>query len=83
VIASKAGAPTHPDWYHNLVANPAAHIEQATDAGIVTFDATAAPVAGPERDRLFAIFSAGNPGFAGYQEKTSRVIPAVALHRTN
>ena len=82
VIASKGGAPTNPDWYHNLVANPEVHVEQATDAGIVTFDATAEPVTDAERDRLFGIFSARNPGFAGYQEKTSRVIPVVALHRT-
>jgi deazaflavin-dependent oxidoreductase (nitroreductase family) len=80
IVASKGGAPTNPDWYHNLVANPAVHVEQSTDAGILTFDATAEPVSGAERDKLFAIFSANNPGFAGYQEKTSRVIPVVALH---
>ncbi|MEO7122772.1 MAG: nitroreductase family deazaflavin-dependent oxidoreductase, partial [Lacisediminihabitans sp.] len=80
VIASKAGAPTSPDWYHNLVANPEVHVEQSTDAGIVAFDATAQALEREERDRLFAIFGAANPGFAAYQEKTSRVIPVVAIH---
>ncbi|WP_349902787.1 nitroreductase family deazaflavin-dependent oxidoreductase [Parafrigoribacterium humi] len=83
VIASKAGAPTSPDWYHNLVANPEVHVEQSTDAGIVTFDATAEVLERPERDRLFAIFSAANPGFADYQTKTTRIIPVVKLNRTN
>jgi deazaflavin-dependent oxidoreductase (nitroreductase family) len=81
VIASKAGAPTNPDWYQNLVANPEVKVEQATDSGIVSYDATAEVVERAERDRLFGVFSAANPGFAGYQEKTSRVIPVVALHR--
>lgn len=80
VIASKAGAPTSPDWYHNLVANPEVHVEQSTDAGIVAFDATAQALEREERDRLFAIFSAANSGFAAYQERTSRVIPVVAIH---
>ncbi|WP_349897181.1 nitroreductase family deazaflavin-dependent oxidoreductase [Parafrigoribacterium soli] len=81
VIASKAGAPTNPDWYHNLIANPAVHVEQATDAGIVSYDATAEVLERSERDRLFGTFSAANPGFGQYQEKTARVIPVVALHR--
>ncbi|MET4781450.1 nitroreductase family deazaflavin-dependent oxidoreductase [Glaciihabitans sp. UYNi722] len=81
VIASKAGAPTNPDWYHNLRANPKASLELATDDGVERFDATATVVAGPERDRLYAEFSRSNPGFAAYQEKTDRVIPIVAFHR--
>lgn len=83
VIASKGGAPHNPDWYHNLIANPTVHVEQSTATGIVTFDAIAESLARAERDRLFAKFSAANPGFADYQTKTSRVIPVVALHRTN
>ena len=51
VVASKAGAPTSPDWYHNLVANPEVEVEFGDDH----FSATAVPiVSGPERDRLYA-----------------------------
>jgi deazaflavin-dependent oxidoreductase (nitroreductase family) len=83
VIASKAGAPTSPDWYHNLVAHPEVHVEQSTDAGIVAFDATAQVLKRAERDRLFDIFSAANPGFGDYQKKTTRVIPVVQLQRAS
>ncbi|MDF2435000.1 MAG: hypothetical protein JWP44_4631 [Mucilaginibacter sp.] len=81
VVASKAGAPTHPAWYHNLLANPKASLEIATDSGVKRMDATAETVTGTERDRLYAQFSRSNPGFAEYQEKTDRVIPIVAFHR--
>ncbi|MEP6478501.1 MAG: nitroreductase family deazaflavin-dependent oxidoreductase [Rhodoglobus sp.] len=81
VIASKAGAPTHPDWFHNLVANPTVHVDRATGTGIDSFDATAATVTGARRDELYAEFSASRPGFGAYQEKTDRVIPIVELHR--
>lgn len=81
VIASKGGAPTNPNWYHNLLAHSQVHVEKATDAGIETFYATAEPVTGEERDRLFAWMVEQAPGFGDYQEKTSRVIPVVALHR--
>jgi len=78
VFGSKAGAPTHPDWYHNLVANPTVTVE----LGDETYEATAT-VAGPEeRDRLFALQVERMPGFAAYQEGTTRVIPAVVLTRT-
>ena len=82
VIASKGGAPTNPDWYHNLVSHPGVHVEKATDDGIETFDATAEPIVGDERDRLFAWMVETAPGFGEYQEKTSRVIPVIALHRS-
>lgn len=81
VIASKAGSPEHPAWYHNLLANPAVGVEQATDHGIETYQATATPVAAPKRDELWAKFTERAPGFAGYQEKTSRVIPIVEISR--
>jgi deazaflavin-dependent oxidoreductase (nitroreductase family) len=77
VFASKAGAPRHPDWYLNLVAHPQVTVE----LGPETFPATARVVTGPERDRLYARQSEAMPGFAEYQEKTSRVIPVVALDR--
>jgi deazaflavin-dependent oxidoreductase (nitroreductase family) len=75
VFASKAGAPTNPDWYHNLVANPTVTVEVGTDS----FEATAAPLPREERDRVYGEQSALYPGFAEYQEKTTRVIPVVAL----
>jgi deazaflavin-dependent oxidoreductase (nitroreductase family) len=78
VVASKAGAPTSPDWYHNLVANPEVEVE----FGDERFAATAVPiVSGPERDRLFAAQVAVQPGFAEYEKSTTRVIPVVELRR--
>jgi deazaflavin-dependent oxidoreductase (nitroreductase family) len=75
VFASKAGAPTNPDWYHNLVANPKVSVEVGSDR----FDADAAPLTGEERDRLYAEQAKRFPGFKDYQERTTRVIPVVAL----
>ncbi len=75
VFASKAGAPTNPDWYHNLVANPDAVIEVGSD----TISVTATEVTGVEHDDLYAKQAGLYPGFAGYQAKTSRVIPVIAL----
>ena len=78
VIASKAGAPTSPDWYHNLVANPQVGVEKGDDR----FTATAVPItSGPERDRLYAAQVAVQPGFADYEKSTTRVIPVVELQR--
>jgi len=80
VIASKAGAPDNPAWYHNLLVHPEVRVEQATEHGVVEFEATAAPVDRELRDTLYARFSERNPGFAGYQENTDRIIPVVQLH---
>ncbi len=77
IFASKAGAPTNPDWYHNLVAHPGATIEVGTE----TFDVTATIVTGEERDRLYAKQAALHPGFADYQQKTTRQIPVIVLER--
>ena len=73
VFASKGGADTAPDWYHNLVANPAATVEVGTEK----YEATAKPLAGPERDRIYAEQARRTPQFGEYQEKTKRVIPVV------
>jgi deazaflavin-dependent oxidoreductase (nitroreductase family) len=79
VIASKAGAPTSPDWYHNLVANPQVEVEKGDDR----FTATAIPItSGPERDRLYAAQVAVQPGFADYEKATTRLIPVVELQRS-
>ncbi len=77
VFASKAGAPTNPDWYHNLVANPVVTVE----VGAETYEATATPLEGTERDEKYAEQARRYPGFAEYQEKTNRVIPVVELVR--
>jgi deazaflavin-dependent oxidoreductase (nitroreductase family) len=77
VFASKAGAPTDPDWYRNLVSHPRATVEVASE----TFEVDAEVVTSTERDRLYAIQSERYPGFAEYQEKTTRVIPVVLLQR--
>jgi deazaflavin-dependent oxidoreductase (nitroreductase family) len=77
IIASKGGSPTHPDWYHNLVANP----EVTVEVGAERFDAYARVAQGEERDRLFAAQAAVMPNFAEYQRKTSRQLPVVVLER--
>jgi deazaflavin-dependent oxidoreductase (nitroreductase family) len=77
VIASNAGAPAHPDWYHNLVANPAVTVEVAGQ----TYDATATPLVGEERDRVFARIAEDFPFFKDHQAGVSRTIPVVALER--
>lgn len=75
VIASKAGADTHPDWYHNLVAHPDVTVE----IGDRTISARAVPLEESERATTYAEQATRYPGFAEYQEKTDRVIPVVEL----
>jgi deazaflavin-dependent oxidoreductase (nitroreductase family) len=79
VVASKAGAPENPAWYHNLLANPTVHVEAAIDGGIEEYDATATPLPENERSQRYAEIGSSNPGFAAYQEKTERKIPLVRL----
>ncbi len=72
VIASKAGAPKHPAWFHNLRANPSVTVE----LGDRTYPARAVVTEGEERDRLYALISAG----AGeYEKNTDRVFPIIVL----
>jgi deazaflavin-dependent oxidoreductase (nitroreductase family) len=79
VFASKAGAPTNPDWYFNVVAHPEVEVEYGDE----TFSAVAHVVTGAERDRIFEAQVAQMPGFGEYQARTGgRVIPVVELHRT-
>ena len=75
IAASKGGAPTHPAWYHNLVANPDASIE--VDNRIVPVRAREA--SGEERDRLWNDHVAQLPEFGEYPKKTDRVIPMFVL----
>jgi deazaflavin-dependent oxidoreductase (nitroreductase family) len=77
IIASKGGAPTNPDWYHNLLANPLVTVETGTEQ----FQARATVAAEPERTRLYNQMVAMMPGFAGYQQKTTRIIPVIILTR--
>ena len=77
VIASKGGAPTNPDWFHNLRVNPEVTVELGTE----TFPARASVPEGAERDRLYDQMAAQMPGFAEYQRNTTRRIPVVVLER--
>ena len=77
IIASKGGNPKHPDWYHNVVANPDVTVE----VGGERFQARARVTEGAERQRLFDAQAAVMPNFAEYQEKTSRQIPVIVLER--
>jgi deazaflavin-dependent oxidoreductase (nitroreductase family) len=77
VFASKGGADTNPDWYHNLLANPRAQIEVGTDR----FDVTARTATDDEREPIWSAQKADYSGFAGYEQRTSRQIPVVILER--
>jgi deazaflavin-dependent oxidoreductase (nitroreductase family) len=77
VFASRAGAPTNPDRYRNLVAHPRASVEVGTEI----FEVEAEVASPAERDRLYAIQAERYPGLAEYQEKTTRVIPVILLRR--
>jgi deazaflavin-dependent oxidoreductase (nitroreductase family) len=77
VIASKGGEPTHPDWYHNLVAHPEATVEVGSEA----FPVRAEVAQGAERRRLFDQQAALMPFFAEYERTTAREIPVVVLTR--
>ncbi len=77
VFASKAGADTNPDWYHNLRAHPQARIEVGTE----TLEVTARVLDAAEREPVWEEQKARYPGFADYETKTDRVIPVVMLVR--
>ena len=79
IIASKAGAPTHPDWYYNILAHPLVTVEVSTEQ----FQAQAAIASEPERTRLYNKMVEVMPGFAEYQQKTTRVIPVITLTRVS
>ena len=78
VIASKGGAPTHPDWYYNLHANPDVTVEVGTES----FPARATITTGAERQSLFDQMAARMPNFAEYQRNTVRQLPVIVLERT-
>lgn len=79
IIASKAGAPTNPDWYYNILAHPDITLEVGTER----FKAHATVPERQERDRIFADVARQAPGFGEYQKNSPRIIPVIVLARTN
>jgi deazaflavin-dependent oxidoreductase (nitroreductase family) len=77
VFASAGGAPTHPGWYHNLLAHPDVTVEVGTQ----TFDAIAAVTKDSERDRLWIKGVELYPSLAEHQAKTTRQTPVIVLSR--
>jgi len=79
VFASKGGHSAHPDWYHNLVANPDVTVE----VGMETLPVHAHVAEGEERERIWSKQKSDWPGFAEYEEKTKgvREIPVIVLER--
>ena len=77
VIASKGGAPTHPAWYHNLVAHPEVEVERLGER----YAARAHVATGAERERLYNQHADLMPGFHEYRKKTTREIPVIVLER--
>jgi deazaflavin-dependent oxidoreductase (nitroreductase family) len=79
VFASKAGAPTNPDWYRNLTAAGDGSVEVGTE----TYPVTVSELTGAERDRVYAEQARRYPGFAEYEQKTAgiRTIPVLELRR--
>lgn len=76
-VASKGGAPKHPQWYYNLLAHPDVTVE----VGDETFAATARLLTGDERERAFTKAASVFPPYAEYQKKTTREIPVFLLER--
>ena len=79
VFASRGGAPKHPAWYHNLVADPAVSIEVGTE----TLAVSARVAEGGERNGIWSRQKADFPFFADYEKKTTRTIPVVVLEQSS
>jgi deazaflavin-dependent oxidoreductase (nitroreductase family) len=82
VVASKAGADSHPAWYHNLLAHPSVAVERWVGDRFESAPVTARALDGEERDRAWAQITSRAPGFGEYQKQTERVIPVVELTPT-
>ena len=78
VVASKGGAPTHPDWYFNLTSNP----EVTVEVGSEKFTGKATEAKGKERERLFEQHAAKYAVFNDYKAKTTRTLPVFVLTRS-
>jgi len=79
IAASKGGAPENPGWYHNLLAYPDVSIEVPGEADLIPVRAE--ELKGKARDDAWEQFKAASQGFRDYEQKTSRVIPVLVLHR--
>ncbi len=77
-VASKGGAPEHPLWYYNLVADPHVELQDGTDK----WQMTARELAGAEREAWWERAVAAYPPYADYQQRTSRLIPVFVLEKT-
>ena len=77
IVGSKGGSETHPQWYWNLLANPAVEVQ----VGEEVFPARARLVSGEERAKLWEEMAALYPFYRDYQRKTSREIPLFVLER--
>jgi deazaflavin-dependent oxidoreductase (nitroreductase family) len=77
IVASKGGAPSNPDWYYNLIANPLVRVEYGTEE----FQAQAEITSEPERTELYEKMASEFGGFSQYKDKTTRVIPVVTFSR--
>jgi deazaflavin-dependent oxidoreductase (nitroreductase family) len=77
VFGSKGGAPTNPDWYHDLITNPRAKVEVGTEM----YDVVARVAEGDERERIWSRQKQLMPAFADYELRTKREIPVVVLER--
>ncbi|MFF3248125.1 nitroreductase/quinone reductase family protein [Streptomyces sp. NPDC002870] len=77
VVGSNLGAPSHPAWYHNVLAHPLVQVE----IGAESFEAIAVPAEGARRERLFAQVVRTAPGYGDYQSQTTRALPVVVLER--
>jgi F420H(2)-dependent quinone reductase len=78
LVASKGGAPSHPVWYHNLVADPD---NVALQDGPDRFDVRVRELDGPERVQWWERAVAAYPPYAEYQQKTERTIPVFLATR--
>ncbi len=77
LVASKGGAPDHPDWYKNLVANPRVQVQVLADR----FEAIARTAHGAERQQLWTLMTGEWPDYDEYTKRTEREIPVVVLDR--
>lgn len=77
IVASKGGAPSHPDWYYNILSNPLVQVEFGADK----FQAQAEVMVEPERTRLYEKMESKMAAFTEYKQKAGRVIPVITLTR--
>ncbi|MGT2529327.1 nitroreductase/quinone reductase family protein [Streptomyces nojiriensis] len=75
VFAANGGRENRPGWYYNLLADPSAHVEVGTEA----YEVTAVETEGAERERLWELQVERTPFLAGFQERSGRTVPVIAL----